>query len=385
MIMIDGQYQVFSKPNLLTVPTKRAAWSDRTALLMAEMSKLAYNKFEIDTDGRVMTQDNLNRVSDRLLGGKDGPGESEEAQHDPQEDPILPEGAISLRDNLARAGFQLAGLFSDQRADTQAYLAMSTPKTPQPANRDEETESDSQSGVRPFGDEAVAVLCFRGTGSIRDWLSNIQAVQRNVEGAEVHSGFQAAFDAVRPAIQEQLDPLLAAGRTLYVTGHSLGGALALVATREMGSDSFGACYTFGSPRVGRFEFARFIKTPIYRVVNANDLVPRVPPAYVPMILLLIARALNVPALGLLRGIMQKVNGYVHYGDLRFLRRTRTPDYSDLRVISNPSVIYRSIWFLSGFLADRRSPISNHDINLYCAKLAAYAESRNRRPGDKPNQ
>ena len=220
------------------------------------------------------------------------------------------------------------------------------------------------------------MLCFRGTGSIRDWLSNIKAVQENVAGAQVHSGFQGAFDAVKPAIEEKLKPLVDAGRTLYVTGHSLGGALALIATREMGTDSYGACYTFGSPRVGRFGFARNIKTPIYRVVNANDLVPRVPPAYLPTILLLILRVLNAPALGLLRKIMQKVNNYVHYGDMRFLRRAKTPDYKDLRVVSNPSVIYRFMWYWPGLLANPKSPAEDHDINLYCAKLAAYATRRN---------
>ena len=45
------QYRVFSNPSLLEIPTKRPAWSDRTALLMAEMSKLAYYRFEVDANG----------------------------------------------------------------------------------------------------------------------------------------------------------------------------------------------------------------------------------------------------------------------------------------------------------------------------------------------
>ena len=36
----------FDETNLLTTPAKRAAFSDRTAYLMAEMSRLAYFKFE---------------------------------------------------------------------------------------------------------------------------------------------------------------------------------------------------------------------------------------------------------------------------------------------------------------------------------------------------
>ena len=116
----------------------------------------------------------------------------------------------------------------------------------------------------------------------------------------------------------------------------------------MGSDSYGACYTFGSPRVGRFGFARNIKTPVYRVVNANDMVPRVPPAYLPSILLLILRALKVPAFGLLKSLIQQGGNYVHYGDMRFLRRTKSPTYEDLQVLSNPSIIYRFIWYWPAF-------------------------------------
>ncbi|MCH7706473.1 MAG: lipase family protein, partial [Chloroflexi bacterium] len=263
------QHEVFSNPRLLQIPIKRAAWSDRTALLMAEMSRLAYYEFEKDGDGNVMPQADLDGVLERLLApdgevAVDTPSDGGDAD----QPPALPAGAVRLKEDLARAGFEIGGLFSDEGTDTQAFLAVSGAGT----------------GIRPFGDEEVAVLSFRGTRTIKDWINNAKVFQKSVKGAQVHSGFQGAFDAVRPAVQGKIDPLIGAGRTLYLTGHSLGGALALIATREMGSDSYGACYTFGSPRVGRFGFARDIKTPIYRVVNANDLVPRVPPAYLPSLL-----------------------------------------------------------------------------------------------------
>ena len=40
-------HDVFGERSLSGPPTKRAAYSDRTWLLMAEMSKLAYIKFEV--------------------------------------------------------------------------------------------------------------------------------------------------------------------------------------------------------------------------------------------------------------------------------------------------------------------------------------------------
>lgn len=151
--------------------------------------------------------------------------------------------------------------------------------------------------------------------------------------------------------------------------------MAMIATRELGPESAGACYTFGQPRVARFEFSRWIKTPIYRVVNSNDLVPRVPPAYLMTILVAALTILNVPLLGLLSRLIRKVERYVHHGDLRYLRRTPGDDFSDVRVVSNPSVVYRTLWYISALIRDWRSPVSNHDINLYAGKLAAYARRR----------
>ena len=72
-------------------------------------------------------------------------------------------------------------------------------------------------------------------------------------------------------------------RPVYLTGHSLGGALAMMATAELSNheddklrDSIAACYTFGSPKVGNRSFDQFVKVPLYRVTNGIDLVPAVP-------------------------------------------------------------------------------------------------------------
>ena len=62
---------------------------------------------------------------------------------------------------------------------------------------------------------------------------------------------------------------------IYFIGHSLGGALAQIATAKFGSDRVAACYTFGSPRVGSAFFDLWVKPPSYRVVNYADLVPQI--------------------------------------------------------------------------------------------------------------
>ena len=70
---------------------------------------------------------------------------------------------------------------------------------------------------------------------------------------------------------------------LFITGHSLGGALAMIAAKKIthkGGNA--ACYTFGSPRVGDEVWISNIKTPLYRVVNAADCVTMLPPGAVPI-------------------------------------------------------------------------------------------------------
>ena len=61
-------------------------------------------------------------------------------------------------------------------------------------------------------------------------------------------------------------------------GHSLGGALAVVATWYQSSARLAACYTFGAPRVGDHGLIDRFRTPIYRIVNGPDPAPFVPPS-----------------------------------------------------------------------------------------------------------
>ena len=176
------------------------------------------------------------------------------------------------------------------------------------------------------------VLAFRGTEKkISDWLTDARCVP-TVEGkTRVHTGFLEAFtknvDAegrtVEEAAREILDRPEARddhGRPLplFITGHSLGGALALLATKLIAPDVTGACYTFGAPRIGNYEFFRFIKTPVYRIVNSSDIVPRVPPGAVTQLATHAAKGVSwltrfVPSVSFLfdklEEFLDKLNGY----------------------------------------------------------------------------
>ena len=101
------------------------------------------------------------------------------------------------------------------------------------------------------------------------WLANW------TRGAKVHRGFKNALDEV----WEDLFPYLAAlqrrGCKIWMTGHSLGAALATLAADRYGEVQ--GVYTFGSPRVGNRRFKENYSIRAYRFVNGNDMVARVPP------------------------------------------------------------------------------------------------------------
>ena len=68
-----------------------------------------------------------------------------------------------------------------------------------------------------------------------------------------------------------------------VTGHSLGGAMAILAAADikLTFHRVDEVYTFGQPRVGNAAFAKWFETQIpqtYRLVHNADIVPHVPPS-----------------------------------------------------------------------------------------------------------
>ena len=66
-----------------------------------------------------------------------------------------------------------------------------------------------------------------------------------------------------------------AKRKIWMTGHSLGAALATLAADRYGNVQ--GVYTFGSPRVGDGAFKKNFEVEAYRIVNNKDIVTRVPP------------------------------------------------------------------------------------------------------------
>ena len=144
-------------------------------------------------------------------------------------------------------------------------------------------DAQSSQGCIVVHQSYVAVV-FRGTDEMADWLDNINVQMVAGPFGEVHAGFKNALMDIWPAMRQQLKTVQRSpkARPLWITGHSLGGAMATLAAAQLVQDDepFFGVYTFGSPRCGDRDFARTYKLEAgertYRFQNNNDLVSRIP-------------------------------------------------------------------------------------------------------------
>ncbi len=140
------------------------------------------------------------------------------------------------------------------------------------------------------------VIAFRGTEpTFKDIFTDMNGVLTpNTDaawGGQLHSGFQAAANSVYEPIVRYVKQLQESDdgvtRRIFVCGHSLGGALAVITASRLLKDSRVKCriagiFTYGAPRVGDEAFAAaYQKTPLKEVthmwVSVKDPVARVAP------------------------------------------------------------------------------------------------------------
>ncbi len=150
---------------------------------------------------------------------------------------------------LTQAQFGEASLFTDTGTSTQGFAVIK-------------------------GDNAY--VAFRGTqpDDPTDILIDGLFWPVNWQGdGQVHDGFLRAYNSIAPQLQDWLGQCKA--KNVYLTGHSLGAAIATLAAALLPESRL---VTFGSPRVGNAAFAAMFKNRVVdRYVNCADVVAILPP------------------------------------------------------------------------------------------------------------
>jgi Lipase (class 3) len=130
----------------------------------------------------------------------------------------------------------------------------------------------------------AVIVAFAGTDpvSLANWISDFDARPDVRTGTA--EGYQVAAAVVWPELKQLLERCVPPGGKVFVTGHSLGGALAALIANRIGTElqaGVDAVYTFGMPRPGNPAFAELYNRQLgmrtYRLVHGEDIVPTVAP------------------------------------------------------------------------------------------------------------
>lgn len=138
--------------------------------------------------------------------------------------------------------------------------------------------------------DSMIIVAFRGTepDRIGDWLTdaNTPGCPGPANIGLVHLGFSRALACVHTEILDKIKEFRTSNQTLWFTGHSLGGALAMLAAAATHFEDpkllADGVYTFGQPRtcdkILASSYDKALRSRTFRFVNNNDIVPQVPTA-----------------------------------------------------------------------------------------------------------
>jgi triacylglycerol lipase len=131
----------------------------------------------------------------------------------------------------------------------------------------------------------MILVAFRGTEpkKLLDWMTDADIALTDFLGGKVHAGFLRALENIWDDLTSAIAALQTNSQSVWITGHSLGAALATLAAArfrlQFAKPVYGI-YTYGSPRVGNTEFQmrfnQLCQLTTFRYVNNADAVTRVP-------------------------------------------------------------------------------------------------------------
>ncbi|KAJ7383174.1 hypothetical protein OS493_030328 [Desmophyllum pertusum] len=131
------------------------------------------------------------------------------------------------------------------------------------------------------------VVAFRGSlnfdQAFTQFVETLLAPKTAFLDGEVQTYWKRGFEELWPSMEAEVKALVSKNPSyqIWVTGHSLGGAMASLASTWLGYYNIALrkniiLYTFGMPRVGNYDYALQhdeLVNNSWRVVNDDDLVP----------------------------------------------------------------------------------------------------------------
>lgn len=155
-------------------------------------------------------------------------------------------------------------------------------------------EGNSEAWIFYTRDDGIIVSC-RGTEPTKfaDIAADLKTTPvRHPRNGRVHRGFYEYAMMVYPKILEKVKASRTAKQkkdgnypNVFVVGHSLGGAMAVLVAEALSNDGIPVkeLRTYGQPRVGNRKFRQHLEGceigAYIRYVNNNDIVPHVPPTF----------------------------------------------------------------------------------------------------------
>lgn len=366
----------FDRPDLLYPPSFRAAFSDRQAFVCAVLSKYAYYPFEGLADQEALIATAKALVTDPA----DKQTLSDIINKIVSTHIVKPTSAEQVFSALLQAGgFTLLKTFDN--GGSQAFVCQ----------RESILDSnDANTRIELY-------VVFRGTElkDKRDIKADLMAnLDRDADfGAhsKVHRGFRTYLDALDRTDSGSLSNFVKSQKydQLFVSGHSLGGAIAKLFTRKYVPTSQASCYTFGAPPVGNRAFQDGLKTPVYEIINETDIVPRLPNQTLVMgsqmlfkVIQLVAGRLNFLTDLLfekdwakkIEQRLQQFHEFYHCGYVSYLVGSGKSTHLTLNV----PALTRANWYVKRALKWRlwKQPLTDHSIDQYVAKLRFHAINRN---------
>jgi len=191
---------------------------------------------------------------------------------------ILAKFAYSHPDTLSDLWFKMR----DSKRDSISNVFKGVKEIP-------EFYSDIEYGTQGFSlvKDKILFFVFRGTNDTQDAIVDLKCYRSQLLPEDkkilVHTGFLQQFNSIKGSLEKTVEKYNGKIDSIRCIGHSLGGALATLASGHLGNIYNTklpiVCHTFGSPRVGNYAFTKWYSTYVsftVRCVNFQDPIPQVP-------------------------------------------------------------------------------------------------------------